>query len=109
MFLRQQAVLVHEGFEAADAAWALRRAGLGGLEEARDMLCHAEQMQTRPQYCLREASETGAQKQEQLHAVRNVAYVDCASLEAAFWRKRIGGLDPVQFMSIVDTVQNKLT
>ena len=108
--LRQHATLVAEGFNKDDCSWALQRSGLGGLEEARDMLLHAQNIQSRGQYeyalmaetamadpaaTLVVAKDTRTGKRNTQLQLRQTAvpaedYTKCSSLEAVSASQLLG-------------------
>ena len=75
---RELAVLVADGFDASDALWALKKAGNGGGEEARDILL-ARLPERTPQYQIVEGESVRQNP---------AGYTACESLEEDYWRRR---------------------
>lgn len=77
---RTLAVLVADGFSEDDAAWAQKKAGNGGCEEARDILL-ARLPERVPQYHVASGERTMVRQNPD-------GYTACESLEENFWRRR---------------------
>ena len=71
-------MLIADGVDADDAAWALKKAGNGGYEEAKDILL-SRLPERAPQYQM-VAGETVRQNPD--------GYIACGSLEEDYWRRR---------------------